>query len=84
MAVGGSRNKALEWQPCFLRPKELRLGRESPFATGRSHTATAQGDFSALTAKWLMRSKVEKKLRVFCANRETLRLHVHKIVMNSC
>jgi hypothetical protein len=37
MAAGDSRNKALEWQPCFLRPKELRHGTES-----RRHRAWRQ------------------------------------------
>ncbi|MDH5486260.1 MAG: hypothetical protein OEY53_01970, partial [Gammaproteobacteria bacterium] len=34
MAAGDSRNKALEGQPCFLRPKELRHGTESRVLLG--------------------------------------------------
>src|SRR3990167_5334014 len=34
MAAGDSRSEALEWQPRFLRPKELRHGTESRCASG--------------------------------------------------
>jgi hypothetical protein len=33
---------------CFLRPKELRLERESPFATGRNRNLTAAASISPI------------------------------------
>jgi hypothetical protein len=50
----------------------------------RLRVASPDGTELQLNLSWKLILPLQNDLRVYCAKRETLRLHVHKFVMNFC
>jgi hypothetical protein len=55
----------------------------SAVAAKRLRVTTPNGTEPQLNFSWKLIRQLHNDLRVYCANRETLRLHVHSFVMNS-